>query len=219
MELDASARKLWNYLRMDMPLEEADCLIVLGSHDLRVAQHGTQLFLEGWAPLIVFSGGRGRITKNWSTTEAERFMEIALNAGVPSAKIRIEDNSTNTGENILFTDTLLNNEGLRVSKWIVVHKPYMGRRTNATMKKLLPEKRAIINTPPIRFETYLSSAKRREEFFHMLVGELQRVMLYPAMGFLVSQNIPNDVRKAHDLLISAGFTRYLLGSVKQTEAT
>ncbi len=53
-EVKRLARKIWNYHKLNQKLEEADCILVLGSHDIRVAKRGALLFLEGWAPLLVF---------------------------------------------------------------------------------------------------------------------------------------------------------------------
>ena len=56
------AKILWKYHHMDHVLERSDCIFVLGSHDTRVAERGAELFLEGWAPLLIFSGGLGTIS-------------------------------------------------------------------------------------------------------------------------------------------------------------
>ena len=57
----------------------------MGSHDLRVAERGAQLFLEHWAPLLIFSGGLGNLTRGvWEQPEADRFAEIAVRMGVPA---------------------------------------------------------------------------------------------------------------------------------------
>src|SRR5215216_2466940 len=94
----ALAETLWNYHLMKHQLAKADAILVLCSHDERVAERGAQLFLEGWAPLIIFSGGRGAITsKLWNEPEAERFARIAMRLSVPPENILIEPNSTNTG--------------------------------------------------------------------------------------------------------------------------
>ena len=61
----ALAETIWNYHQMKHQVAQADAILVLCSHDERVAERGAQLFLEGWAPLIIFSGGRGEITKNF----------------------------------------------------------------------------------------------------------------------------------------------------------
>ena len=54
----ALAETIWNYHQMKHQVAQADAILVLCSHDERVAERGAQLFLEGWAPLIIFSGGR-----------------------------------------------------------------------------------------------------------------------------------------------------------------
>lgn len=77
------AKKIWDYHHMNHRLEKADCIMVLGSHDTRVAERGAGLFLEGYAPLIVFSGGQGILTKDFDRPEADIFADIAIGMGVP----------------------------------------------------------------------------------------------------------------------------------------
>src|SRR5215213_9991235 len=97
------AKKLWEYHHLNHTLQKSDCIFVLGSHDLRVADRGAELYLEGWAPVLIFSGGLGNVTKGiWTETEAEKFANIAMKRGVSEKAIIIENKSTNTGENILF---------------------------------------------------------------------------------------------------------------------
>ena len=72
------AQVLWDYHHLHHQLAAADAILVLCSHDLRVAERGAELFLEGWAPLLIFSGGLGSITRALMTTpEADQFAEIA----------------------------------------------------------------------------------------------------------------------------------------------
>src|SRR3954471_9307233 len=137
----ALAETLWNYHLMKHQIAKADAILVLCSHDERVAERAAQLFHEGWAPLVIFSGGQGAITRSlWDEPEAERFARIAAGEGVPRESILIEAHSTNTGENIKFTKRLLAERGLDPQKFIVVQKPYMERRAFATFRQLWPEK-------------------------------------------------------------------------------
>ena len=46
-EIIVQAGILWDYLRLGEPLRKADCLIAMGSHDLRVAEYAARLFLDG----------------------------------------------------------------------------------------------------------------------------------------------------------------------------
>lgn len=44
----------------------------------------------------------------------------------------------------------------------------------------------------------------------MLVGALQRLMIYPAQGFLIGDPVPDEVAAAYERLCRAGFTSRLL---------
>ena len=129
------AEQIWRYHLMNHRLEKADAILVLCSHDKRVAERGAELFLDGWAPLLIFSGGLGTITSEmWTEAEADQFANVAINLGVAREKILIENKSTNTGENVLFTKLLLAEKQLNPEKFILVQKPYMERRAYATFR-------------------------------------------------------------------------------------
>jgi uncharacterized SAM-binding protein YcdF (DUF218 family) len=205
------AKKLWDYHHMHHALERSDCILALGSHDLRVAERAAQLYLEGWAPMIVFSGGLGNFTKEmWTEPEANQFAGIAINMGVPEASIFIENKSTNTGENILFTQQLLAQNNLEPKSFIVVQKPYMERRSYATFKQYWPGKKLVVTSPQISFEAYPTQEISLEKVINIMVGDLQRIKLYPEKGYQVFQEIPADVWQAYEQLIAAGFDGHLM---------
>ncbi|CAN5673631.1 hypothetical protein BH18ACI4_BH18ACI4_13530 [soil metagenome] len=161
--LHALAEKIWQYHLMNHQLFQADVILVLCSHDTRVAERGAQLFHEGWAPLLIFSGGLGTTTKNiWTEPEADQFAKIAIGLGVPKDRILIENRSSNTGQNILFTRQLLAEKEIDPQKFILVQKPYMERRSFATFKKLWPEKKSWLLRP--RFLSVNISTAIRKSF-------------------------------------------------------
>ena len=208
------AETLWHYHQMNHQLEPADAILVLCSHDKKVAERGAQLWLEGWAPLLIFSGGLGVITSRiWNQPEAEQFAEIAIEMGVPSEKILIENQSTNTGENVLFTKRLLAQEQIDPEKFILVQKPYMERRSYATFRKIWPDKEVLVTSPRVSFAEYLDSYANKElskdDVISIMVGDLQRIRLYAEKGFQIPQEIPNDVSYAYDELLRAGYDRHL----------
>jgi uncharacterized SAM-binding protein YcdF (DUF218 family) len=209
------AEKLWDYHQMKHQLAPADAILVLCSHDERVAERGAQLFLDGWAPLLIFSGGRGAITERlWDEPEAERFARIALAMNVPRERILIEPNSTNTGENIRFTKQLLGEHGIDPQSFIVVQKPYMERRAYATLRKMWPEKRVVLTSPQVSFTEYLAhyahNSLSTSDVVGIMVGDLQRIKLYPELGFQIEQEIPEDVWRAYEELVQAGYDKYLI---------
>lgn len=214
-EIRGLALKLWRYHRLNQPIERADAILVLCSYDTSVAERGAQLFLEGFAPLLVFSGGLGAITRNlWSEPEAELFARVARGMGVPGERIVVETRSTNTGENVQFTRKLLAERGLDPESFILVQKPYMERRALATFKRYWPEKRAAVTSPQFSFEEYLKNhsngALTEDEIISIMVGDLQRIKLYPERGFQIPQEIPDEVWAAYEELIAAGYDKHLI---------
>ena len=193
---------------MHQKLEKTDAILVLGGRDLRVAEYAAQLFLDGQAPVIIFSGGRGRGTTEWELSEAETFANAAIKMGVPKEKILIENTSANTGENIIFTRKLLNEKGLSFNKCIVVHKPYMERRTWATFKKVWPEQDILVASPPFTYETYADKNRSKEETLSVMLRDLQKIKIYAERGFQIPQEIPNDVWQAYEILVAEGYSKH-----------
>jgi uncharacterized SAM-binding protein YcdF (DUF218 family) len=214
-DIDVLAKRVWEYHRMHHELEASDAILVLCSHDKSVAERGAQLLLDGWAPLLIFSGGLGAITKGlWSEPEADQFARIALQLGVPAEKILVENRSTNTGENVLFTKDLLREKGVDPQRFILVQKPYMERRSYATFRQFWPEKHAIVTSPQVTFEEYLNKYSNeslsKDDVIGIMVGDLQRIRIYPSKGFQIPQEIPAEVWSAFEQLVAAGYDKYLV---------
>jgi len=210
-EVITLAQKVWDYHHVNNSLEKSDCILVLGSHDTRVADRAAQLFLDGWAPLLIFSGGLGRLTEDmWTETEADKFAKIAIEMGVPSEAILIENKSTNTGENITNTQKLLKQHNLDPQSFIVVQKPYMERRSYATFKKHWPDKTLIVTSPQISFLDYPNEEISLEKVIHIMLGDLQRIKIYAEKGFQIYQPIPDDVWQAFEKLVELGFDEHLI---------
>jgi len=209
------AEKIWHYHKMNHQLGKADAILVLCSHDKRVAERGAQLFLEGWAPLLIFSGGLGALTRGmWSEPEADQFAKIALSMGVPEEKMLVENRSTNTGENVLFTRRVLGEKKSNPERFILLQKPYMERRSYATFRMLWPEKESLVTSPQISFDEYLERYTNPElssdDVISIMVGDLQRIKVYPEKGFQIYQEIPDDVWAAYEELIRVGYDKHLI---------
>ena len=211
----ALAERLWHYHQLHHELAPADVILVLCSHDTSVAERGAQLFLEGWAPLLIFSGGLGVITKHlWHEPEADQFAAIAIGMGVPRERILIENRSTNTGENVSFTKQLLAERQLYPQKFILVQKPYMERRSYATFRQRWPEKQVLVTSPRVSFQEYLNGYSNKalssDDVVAIMVGDLQRIRVYAERGYQIAQDIPEDVWDAYEQLVAAGYKKYLV---------
>lgn len=211
VSVDDWARIVWDYHHVRHALEKADCIIVLGSHDTRVAERGAEVFLGGWSPLLVFSGHLGALTSRmWSRPEAEIFADVAVGLGVPREQILIESRSTNTGENVDFSRQLLAEKGLRPKKAIAVQKPYMERRTLATFARRWPELEVVVTSPQIGFDAYPTAQIRKDDVIDIMVGDLQRLLVYARKGWSAPQDVPAEVMEAYERLVAAGYTRRMI---------
>jgi uncharacterized SAM-binding protein YcdF (DUF218 family) len=209
---DELTKILWDYNQLHQKVENADVIIGLGSHDTRVAVRGAELYFNKYAPLLLFSGGFGRLTDTlWTSPEAEMFRGIALNMGVPQSDILIENKSTNTEENIRFSKKLLDERGIRVKKVILVHNPYMERRQYATWQKIFPDIIATVTSPQMSYEEYINgSPVSKDEIINIIVGDTQRIEVYPSKGFIIYQEIPKIVLEAYRELVDRGYTTQLV---------
>lgn len=203
MKLYQHIEQLWSYMQLGHKLQVSDCIFVLGSNDLRVAEYAATLYLEGWAKTLIFSGGVGRLTDGvFDKSEAETFAEIAKDMGVPSNAIIVENKATNTGENVLYTASLLNQLGHRFSSFILVQKPYMERRTYATFIKQWPGvlERFCVTSPRIEFSDYFNDDIDLDTTVRAMLGDFDRIKRYPAMGYQIEQEIPDSIEMSFKAL-------------------
>jgi len=211
MTTDDLARILWDYMLLRHELAPADVILVLGSNDVRVGEHGARLFLRGLAPLLVCSGNVGRLTAGrFAKSEAETFADAAVSLGVPRSSILIEAGSTNTGENIDRSRALLAAAGVRPASVILVQKPYMERRAWATFVRRWPEPEVRVTSPPIPYDEYPTPAIPRDLVIDILVGDVQRMRVYADRGFQVPQTIPDEVWAAWTELVARGYASHLV---------
>lgn len=211
--IDELAEIIWDYHLLHHALEKADCIFALGCHDAGVANRAAELVLEGWADTLLISGGVPFDKDTSDMTEAEYFRGIAIDKGVPAASIIVENEATNTGENFQFAGRLLQQQDLDFNKFILVQKPYMERRTYATGMVQWRGKQLILASEKVSFREYLQKGIPRDRILNTMVGDLQRIKLYPAKGFQVYQDIPDHIWDAFEQLVRYGFDKRLVKEV------
>jgi uncharacterized SAM-binding protein YcdF (DUF218 family) len=212
-DVQQDAETLYEYHQLRMKIDQkADAIFCLCSLDTRVAERAAQLFLDGYGDYLIFSGGSGKLTHGrFDKPEAEVFADIARGLGVPEAKLIVEPNSTNTGENVRFTYALLQEKHLSVRSFILVQKPYMERRTYATFKKQWPNPSTeiLVTSPPLVWKDYPNEDNPVDLVINIAVGDLIRIREYPARGFQIPQDIPDEVWAAAQRLIQGGYNSHL----------
>ncbi|MFE5394412.1 YdcF family protein [Streptomyces sp. NPDC056568] len=207
----ADAQRLWDFQLMGHEPRPCSVGIGLGSHDLGVAEATADLYHQGMMPLIVFTGATSRTTRDrMPRGEAEHYRERAVELGVPSLAILVEPRARNTGENITLSRALLEERGIDTPSVLLVSKPYEERRAYATARKLWPGVDITSASAPETLPAYVDRIQDAGLVLDMLVGSLQRLLIYPAQGFMITQDVPDGVVRAYERLVSSGFTSRLV---------
>ena len=214
MEFLQPLQTLWDYLCLGQPLEQADCIVGFGNFNTDIASRAAQLYHQGYAPKILFTGGLGRNTLGiLPEPEALRFARVAMEHGVPEADIILEDASTNTAENIRFTRQKLEALGLPHGRILGVHQPFMERRIKAAMGVYWPENDFRVTSPQVTIPQYLEAASRQgvspNASVSVIVGDFQRMDLYAKLGYQLPQHIPQEAWEAFHTLVEMGYDKQL----------
>ncbi len=205
---------IWDYLCLRQTPQKADCIVGFGNFNTDIAVRAAQLYRQGLAPKVLFTGGLGRNTQGLlPEPEAVRFARVAMEQGVPAEDILLEDQSTNTAENIRFTRRLLEEKGLPHGKILGVHQPFMERRIQAAMGVYWPELDFSVTSPQVTIPEYLQRARQQGISEHasicVIVGDFQRMELYAQKGWQLPQQIPQKAWKAFHRLVEMGFDSQL----------
>lgn len=205
------AKAIYDFLSDTPRTEHADFILAAGSHDLRVADQAAALFHASVAPLIVCSGGFGKMTAGtFRKPEAELFAERCMALGVPEAAVLIENCSTNTGENFTLSHRLLDERGIVPKTGVVTCKPYMSKRVWATGTRQWPSVRWYVAPPFCPFEEYPTKDILLERSIQLMVGDLQRCRVYAERGYQAPVDVPEDIWAAMERLAAAGFDEQLI---------
>ncbi len=205
---------IWDYLGMHQRPQKADCIVGFGNFNDNIARRAAELYHQGYASKILFSGGLGRNTVGLlPEAEAERFARVAMEQGVPAADIIKEDCSTNTAENILFTKRLLEELNMPCKHILGVHQPFMERRICAAFGVYWPEVKITVTSPQVTIPQYLEDSRNQgiteEAAISVIVGDFQRIDLYAQKGYQTKQEIPEDAWKAFYTLVELGYDSQL----------
>jgi uncharacterized SAM-binding protein YcdF (DUF218 family)/glycosyltransferase involved in cell wall biosynthesis len=129
-------------LKLTAPPRHADAIVVFaggvgesgragGGAQERLKQ-AVDLYRAGYAPYLVLSSGFV-----YSYHEAEVMRTLAVDQGVPSSAIALEERATNTYENVRFVDEILRDHRWR--QILLVSSPYHMRRALLVWRKQAPD--------------------------------------------------------------------------------
>ena len=214
MEFLEPLQILWDYLGMHQIPTKADCIVGFGNFNSDIARRAAELYHQGYAPKILFTGGLGRnTTRLFTEPEAVRFAKVAMECGVPECDIILEDKSTNTKENIDFMREIFEKQGIPHGHVLGVHQPFMERRICAALGVYWPELNFTVTSPQVTIPEYLARAKEQgmteNASISVIVGDFQRMDLYAKLGYQVPQEIPEEAWQAYHKLVAMGYDKQL----------
>lgn len=211
---DIAAHTLWDFMSKQDEPGNPTAIFVFGSTDLIVAAFAASLYFRLKPDVIICSGGVAHqydlLKTGWNISEGAIFADVLSGFGVPGNVIYVEDRSKNTGENFDFSLSLAQENHLDLSDVLILHKPYMTLRTRLTGLARCANLRFRVASPLFSFDQYVRLAMQADKLLNIMVGDLQRIIVYPERGFSAPCIIPADVMEAFEELIQAGYTKHLL---------
>jgi len=112
-----------HWLDVTDPLAKADAIVAISGDTGARTESAIALWKQGYAPVLIFSGGS---SDPGSVASAELMKRTAVAAGIPANAIVVEGTSATTEENAERVAMLMKTAGLRSA--ILVTSPYHQRR-------------------------------------------------------------------------------------------
>jgi uncharacterized SAM-binding protein YcdF (DUF218 family) len=139
-------------------------------------QHAIDVYKAGYADHLIFSSGY-----IYSFPEADLMRSLAVQQGVPASAILLEQRSTNTHENVAFTNDILRQRGWK--SVLLVSSPYHMRRALLVWRKAAPDVR-VVAAPPPKSQFYDHTRGASLEQVRAMVHEYAAIVAYRLRGWI-----------------------------------
>lgn len=205
---------IWDYMVLNQTYPPCDLIIGCGCLNKKIPVKCASLLKEGYGKKILFTGGTGKVTSSLlEKSEAEIYSDIAMAHGVKKEDIYLETNSTNTGDNFRFSKQIIKENNLAATTILIVHGPLSERRTLATAKLYFKDQQLFITSPDISFTDFLKQLEVEPNLaatrISVVVGDIQRLIIFPQFGWQIEQEVPKDVLNAYHYLKEQGYTEFI----------
>jgi hypothetical protein len=185
--------------------EPYDAVIGFGMFDLALPRFCGELYTRGLARRIVFTGGIGAGTGDLGGPEADVWRRELRQShpGIADDAVVLENQSTNTGENVSFTAARLRaigpecTFGVGIRRVLVVASPTRMRRVWLTIQ-CQQQTLQLTRTGPMTSraaDAALYGAQGIDHAAHMC-GELDRIVAYAERGWVRAEPLPQPIEDA-----------------------
>lgn len=109
---------------------KTDVILLPGSPFPEPAERAAQLYLQGWAPLLLPSGDRWLFRRRgaYRSTECDGMADILMKAGVPDVAILREERARHTLDNARLSLLALERAGIEVKTALICCQSFHARR-------------------------------------------------------------------------------------------
>jgi hypothetical protein len=204
-------KAIYDYLTVRDKMPKHADVIVAGGEWLRSdnSERVAELYHNGVANLIIFSGYAGFDGNTTGQSEAQAMAQRAMELGVPEEAIILEEKASNTAENLLFAADILAEKGIVPKDVILAHKPYMTRRFKATAQAQWPQPQPKFYVTSVKddFYEYLDRERKGgflERTLWSMPGDYKRMSEYAKKGWQTPQPKDNKAERAFHALEKSG---------------
>jgi uncharacterized SAM-binding protein YcdF (DUF218 family) len=202
-----NAKIIWDYLASFNESKKSDIIVVCCSYDLRVCDYACDFAKKMSIPKILFTGDTGNWTNHlWEISESKVFKERALKNGIESEAILTEKRAKNIAENIAFSKKMLPN----ATSVTFITKPNTILRVKLTVPIQWPDITSYTSCPQFHFPDDVSHIVGVFGVINEMIGDIQRIIKYPELGFQIHHKLPENVMIAYEYLVNEGFTNHLM---------
>ena len=142
-----------------------------------VAMKATELYKQGFAPKILFTGG---FSQN-GVTEAEAMQKVAIKEGGLAKDIILETDSKNTYINVKNSLKII--KRMKATRILIVAQAIHARRVRATFKKCMPDNYTLYWSSAKSDYDIVPNQKRLRSEDRFLLWEIYRINQFRLNGW------------------------------------
>ena len=167
-----------DFIFVENTIALCDVILVPGGSHPQLAEKATELYQQGMAKYILFSGSSNKNITEYPT-EAEYLKSVAINLGVPASNIICESKAAHTFENAQFSYEMLKQMGVETSKVMLVCKEFHSRRALLTYQYHFPKSTEFF-VASITDNRGLNRGNwtTKKEYIDKVMGEVERIGKY-----------------------------------------
>lgn len=145
------------FIFVSHPPKKSDVIFLPGGSNPRQGEHAARLYREGWAPLLIPSGGVSVKFERWQGvaeraeeypgefhSDCEFLTHVLIKNGVPPEAIVGESESGHTRDNAYLSRKLADEKGIRPKTAILACKSFHARRCLMLYSMAFPETDFIV---------------------------------------------------------------------------